>query len=530
LKKVYSSSILKKVKLILLAFIWNLTLFGQVQNIPLNYGINQEINLHQLNRSSYNHNGMKPYCMQYIDTVAYNYTFKDTSKHYYDFTIFLYKRSLLEIKKDDVNISADLLLDVEFGKTNSPTRGNARMLTNTRGVRVAGDIGKTLSFETRFYENQFYFTKYLDSIALKRGIAFGRGRTKPFKAHGFDVGNSSGYVSIKASKQLNIQFGHDKLFYGHGYRSLLLSDNASNYPMLRFQYLSKNGKWAYQNVNALLQSLSRLPATSSAEALFKRKAASFRYLSFKPSKKLELGLFEGVVYNNYNDTLGMVPVHYSYYIPVIGAATAINGLQGENNSLLGLNANYTFCQFNIFGQIALDNLDKIGFQLGGNWFEPFGLKKNWFHAEFNSVPSYMYTHDSQNILQNYSHTNQELAHPIGASFNEALAIYHFEKGKWFAEAEFALSRRTRINCGPNGENILQANDPVLCLLYSEDKITTAYWKVEAGHSFNLKTRMQAFFGVYSRNLYNRSNNLKNQSDLYYTVGLRMNLNNYYYDI
>lgn len=504
--------------------------FGQVQNIPLNYAIHQELNIHQLNTQAYTHKGMKPYCNQFLDQTVYDYTFKDTSKHYYDLTVFLYKRSLLDINKDDVHISADVLLGLEIGKSNVLGRkGSTRVLTNTRGVRVAGDIGTNVSFETRFYENQFYFPDYLDSIAFRRGIAFGRGRTKPFKTVGFDVGNSSGYVSIKATEQFNIQLGHDKLFYGHGYRSLLLSDNASNYPLLKLQYFSKNGKWAYQSVNALMQSLTRVPATSSAEALFKRKAASFRYISFKPTQQLEFGLFEGVVYNKYQENMGMVPVHYSFYVPIIGFATAVNGLQGQNNSLLGLNANYEFKQFNVFGQLAMDDISKLGFQVGGNWMEPFGLKKNWFHIEFNTVAPQMYTHDSENILQNYTHTNQELAHPIGASFKEVVAIYHFEKDKWFAEVEVAMTSRQRANCGPNGENIFQANDPVICLVYSEDKISTLYWKLEAGHNFNLKTKMQAYFGVYSRSLTNMSNSLGDQNELYYTVGLRMNLDNFYYD-
>ncbi len=509
----------------------SVNLFGQVQNIPLSFSLNQEINTHQLNEGSFPHQGMKPYCRQFVDDKVFDYTFIDTSKHYYDFTVFLYKRSLLEIQKGDVNITADLLLDLEIGKSNDPGRKNStRVLTNTRGIRVTGDIGPKVSFETRFYENQFYFPNYLDSIAFRRGIAFGRGRTKQFKNVGFDVGNSAGYVSIKATQQINIQFGHGKLFFGHGYRSLLLSDNSSNYPLLKIQMLSKNGKWAYQNTNALMQSLSRLPASNSAEALFKRKAASFRYLSFKPSNQLEIGIFEGVIYKKYEENKGMVPVHYSFYIPVIGASTALNGLQSENNSLIGLNAKYQFKQFNIFGQLAMDNIDKIGFQLGGNWFEPFGLKKNWFHVEFNDVPSYMYTHDSQNILQNYSHTNQELAHPIGASFSEFIGIYHFEKNKWFAEAEIAISGRKRYYGGIRGEYILQANDPLISFVNIEEKVSTVFWKIEAGHNFNLKTRMQAYFGIYSRSLSNKSNSLKNQSELYYTIGLRMNLNNYYYDL
>jgi hypothetical protein len=88
--------------------------YAQVQNIPLNYSVIREINIHQLNLGSYSHQAIKPYCNQFVDTKAYDYTFTDTSKHYYDFTIFLYKRSLLDIKKDDVHLTADILLDLEL--------------------------------------------------------------------------------------------------------------------------------------------------------------------------------------------------------------------------------------------------------------------------------------------------------------------------------------------------------------------------------------------------------------------------------
>ena len=505
--------------------------WSQVQNIPLNFTLNQELNIHENNNSESFHSSIKPYCRQFVDDKSFDFTFKDTSKHYYDLTVFLYKRSLLEIEKNDVKISGDILLDLALGQSDESGRsGNKRIYYNTRGFRIAGDLGSNVSFETRFYETQLFYPRYLDSIATSRGIAFGQGRTKPFKIGGLDVGSSSGYVSIKAHETVNVQFGHDKLFIGNGYRSLFLSDNSSNYPMLRVMFQSKNKKWMFQNVNAWMQSLKRLPVTSSAEALFKRKGASFRYLSFKPTSKLEIGLFEGVIYKSYDDSIGMTPLNYSFYVPIIGFSTAINGLQNANNSLIGLNASYKFSKFNIFGQLAIDDLDKIGYQIGGNWYEPFGWKKNWFHAEFNSASQYMYSHNSDNILQNYSHNNQELAHPIGGSFHELLAIYHFEKNKWFVDAEIAFSKRIRYNGSTRGENVLLANDPIIALVYIEDPISTTYWKLEVGHNFNLKTRMQAFIGIYNRNLTNKNYKIASQSEFYYTIGLRMNLNNFYYDI
>ncbi len=530
---------MKHISLIVTFVFGTLYLWGQTQNIPMNFVLNQEVNIHQNNTGAYTHQSIKPYCHQFENQKVLDYTFKDTSKHFYDFTIFLYRRSLLDINKDDVNITADILLDLSYGKTNQMGRmDNERTYLNTRGFRVTGDIGKNVSFETRFYETQMFLPRFLDSIASSRGIAFGLGRTKPFKVTGLDVGNSSGYVSVKAHSQMNIQFGHDKLFVGNGYRSLLLSDNTSNYPMLRFLLQSKNKKWMYQNVNAWMQSLVRIPTTSSAEALFKRKGGSFKYISYKPTQNLEVGFFEGVIFKNYEDTIGMIPMHYSFYVPIIGFGTAVNGLQNQNNALIGLNASYTMKKFNFFGQLAMDDINKMGYQIGLKWLEPMGWKKNWIHTEFNTVPSFMYTHDTENILQNYTHNFQELAHPLGASFKELILMYHFQKKNWFADVAVIFTQRERqsttLTNGNQvhtiGEYILLANDRFENSVKETHQISSQYFRLEVGHNFNLKTRMQIFAGLYSRNLNNKTNTSLNQNEMFYALGLRMFLNNNYLDL
>ena len=60
---------------------------------------------------------------------------------------------------------------------------------NVRGFRITGDITSKVSFETRFYESQFFYPDYLRERAKNRGttdntidaIAFGVGRAKNFK-------------------------------------------------------------------------------------------------------------------------------------------------------------------------------------------------------------------------------------------------------------------------------------------------------------------------------------------------------------
>lgn len=60
---------------------------------------------------------------------------------------------------------------------------------------------------------------------------------------------ASGYVSYSSNKHFNFQVGHGKHFVGDGYRSLLLSDNALNYPYARIT--STFGKLQYTNLYAV---------------------------------------------------------------------------------------------------------------------------------------------------------------------------------------------------------------------------------------------------------------------------------------
>lgn len=505
---------------------------AQRYDIPLNFDINQEVLLSKAANDSLLHTGVKPQNQWFISNQTFNNCFRDSGDYYYDVTVKLYQKHLLEIHQKDVHIGMDVLLDFFMGNqySNNVDNGQVRTSTNSRGFRIVANIGNNVSFETRFYENQIFYPNYLDSIAGDRGVAFGIGRSKAFKGKGFDAGNSMGTISFKASDHINLKFGHDKLFIGHGYRSLLLSDNASNYPYLSINLQSKNKKWQYMSTYAWMQSLNRSETVVSTEALFRRKNAGIHYLSFKPSPKWEIGLFESTIFKKYDGSLGFVNPHPSFYNPLIGLNTIINGLQNENNSLLGINLSYLSDQFQVYSQVAVDDTDKIGIQIGGKWFSPFGLKKNWFLTEFNSVPSYMYTHDNEFLFQRYTHLNQELAHPLGASFNEFLIIYHFEKNRWFANTQFNFTARKRGDDRQLGENIFRATDHPSVETTEYQNINTYYWKIEGGYSFNIKSRFQIFGQVSQRFLTNAQNASHNQKDFFFVLGVRCNLNNTYFDL
>lgn len=507
--------------------------YSQHQNLPLNFQLSQKLdyNLSQKRNPLIVHSASKPINQAFCSTLFYNSIYNDTGKYYYAFTEKLFQKNLLSIEEEGLKLVADPLFNFSYGRT-SPNDSLYKISTNTRGVRVAGDITKYFSFETKIFETQIYYPEYLDSIADEKKAAFGFGRSKVFKDKGHDVAMSTGYISYSPSKQINLQFGQGKHFYGNGYRSLLLSDNASPAPYFSFTTQFLNNKIQYKNINSWIQSLARLPATNSAEALFKRKGASYRTLSFAPSQKLQFGLFEGVIYQNYIDSIGQVPLSGSFYIPIIGASTLLNGLNTNNNSLLGFNINYRALEsLSIYSQLMIDDSKKKGLQFGIKWFEFAKIKNSWVQLEYNSVEAYSYSNSPELILQSYSHSNQELAHPLGANFSELIFLTHIEKQRWIATGKIVFSAQDSFSKLGLGSNILiPETAPLSDIIYSK-KVSLS--GLEVAYLFNRKTNMQLFGSYYYRNesIKNNFNSIINNNfESFWQIGFRTTLLNFYHDI
>lgn len=521
----HKASLKKNVLALSILLILGNYVFSQRQNIPLNYSISQKIEKSIFTSDKIVHTAIKPFQQTFISPSSYDEIFKDTGLYYYDFTVKIFKENLLNIKEDDVFLTADPLFNLGAGRTNY-TDTTTSIFTNTRGVRVSGNITSKFSFETRYYENQFYYPEYLDSIGDARGVAFGLGRSKTFKGRGHDVGMSSGYISYSPIEALNIQFGQGKHFIGDGYRSMLLSDNSFNYPYLSFSLNLLDGKLFYKTVNAWMQTLERMPLSASPEALFKRKSGSFHYLSFKPKKQFEIGLFEGVIYRRYEDSIGEIAVDPSFYIPVIGVGSGLNANNEENKVILGINMNIApIDNVKLYGQFVWDDFTKTGFQVGGKWFDLFKAKNSWLIVEYNSAVPYLFTKSSENIIQSYSHANQELAHPLGASFNELVVMAHFEKNRFFATAKYFYAQKERFGGSIYGENIFLPNDAIL-IAVAPEKVSWNYFGGEFGLNLNIKTRMQIFGNAYSRS---ESGGNWSNNEWFWQIGIRTTLNNFYYE-
>ena len=437
-----------------------------------------------------------------------------------------WEESMLNITEKDVHLTVDPLFNFSTGIKN---KDEDYYSANVRGFRITGDISSKFSFETRFYENQFFYPKYLNKRAIERAdhentidaIAFGIGRAKNFKENGLDASLANGYFSFSPLKNINFQLGHGRHFFGNGYRSLVLSDYAPDYPYLCGQYYLFDKKILYKHVTAWMSNLNRIPASSTAEALFVPKSANFNQVSFQPSNNFSIALFESAIYNNYNISDRVSPFT-SFYIPVLGASLIDNDSTNTTNLIYGLNWNLqVFKNWMIYNQYSISSIDKIGFQIGIKNFNPFSLKNSFINIEFNTLPTGLYSVDSSNLFQKYSHLGHELAHPLGSGFQEILF-----KSQLSLRSVFLRMNYSYINFSGNNQSNGFANEVFTSLeeieLPNSENKSLIFLNTSIGLYFNPSTNMEISLGHLTRCFDSKIEN-------YFLLSWRTYLKNDYFD-
>ena len=452
----------------------------------------------------------------------------------------LFHQSLIIINdtSEKFHLTIDPLFNIELGKDLQDS-SNEKLYKNTRGLLVRGDIGNNFSFESSFYENQATFVEYIDNFNDTYKVVPGQGRWKRFKTTGYDYAMASGYFSYSPNKHFNFQAGHGKHFIGDGYRSLLLSDNTFNYPYARIT--STFGKFQYTNLYTMFMNLNYGGVLTPAyiEPLFQKKAASFQLLSWNANKRIQLGLFQAMIWQA-SDNKNKQHLNINYFNPLIGVNALNYGLNSTNNVLLGSTIKLKInSSISLYGQYILDNYgsngsinNKSGFQVGLKTFDLFKIKNLHFQAEYNQVRPYAYAHKKTD--QNYSHYNQALAHPLGANFKESLAFLNYRIGDFFTELKFNYAIIGADSVGKNyGNNIFKSDNNSFYGVNSTNNEqgqginrTLMYRDFKVGYLINPSTNLNIVLGIS-----NRTESVSHNKTLtnFVYIGIRTSLSNVYYD-
>lgn len=486
--------------------------------------------------------------------VSPEFSIKDKTQGSYIYRKFR-KESFIIVNDtaDKFQLTVDPLFNFQFGTDRADTTGE-KLYTNTRGFLVKGAVGKKFAFESSFYENQSTFPRYMDNYIANTNNLFpqttnynyavipGQGRSKPFKSNGYDYAMASGYISYSPFKVLNVQLGNGKHFVGDGYRSLLLSDNTFNYPYARITTTFKNIQ--YTNLYTSFMNLTDggVQTPPHTERLFQKKVGSFQMLSFNFFKRIQLGLFQGMIWEA-ADSTNRQHVEFNTFDPIIGVNLFNYGMHNTNNILTGATLKIKITNsISVYGQFMLDDLNskdgrgdvanKYGYQAGFKYYDVLTLKNLNLQLEYNNVRPYAYA--ATNPEQSYTHYNQSLAHPLGANFYEAIGFINYRLKDFFIELKGNYAVKGVDSTGFNyGGNIFKADNNFSSLQNMENiqvgqgvKTTIITEDIHIGYLVNPNTNFNIVLGISNRSA--QTEKKTSNTQLVY-IGIRTSLANLYYD-
>ena len=335
--------------------------------------------------------------------------------------LYVNRANMIDKRNSDFILIANPIFNFQQGSKAGNTQST---FINQRGVNVRGIIGNKIGFYFYFTENQERQPTYVQDWRNKFIAVPGAGYIKNFKVGGFDYFDVRGGVTWQVAKFMDMQLAYDRNFIGNGYRSLFLSDFSTNNMFVKVN--TYFGKFKYQNIFSELVSYRR----SGSDRIYPRKYFRASYLSYQPTRWLNIGLFEGVMLGK-RDKLSL-----PLFNPIMYTSFSDNK---NDKSYVGFDAKLNIAKrIQVYSQFMVDKLktdelkndwwgNRFGYQIGGKYIDAFGIKNLDVQVETNVVRPFMYA--STDSFSSYNHYNQPLAHPLGANFKEYIGIVRYQAAK-----------------------------------------------------------------------------------------------------
>lgn len=447
-------------------------------------------------------------------------------------TFYKKQPDLIYVNNDNFFLSANPIITAHGMYEQNNTNGT--LFTSSRGLEARGLVAKKVGFYTMFTDNQesmpSFAAQWTDSADAVPGNDFytkkGTGK--------YDYLTARGYIDFAAVKDhINVTFGYDRHFLGDGMRSLFLSDFSGGATFLRLN--TRVWKLNYQNLYMELTA----QYTRGADRELPHKYATMHHLSINATKWLNVGIFEGVIFDRRDR------YEFSYMVPIILYRQIERSLGSPDNVVLGFNFKAIAAKhLQLYGQLLLDEFtskelvagngywaNKFGIQLGGKYFDAFTVKNLDLQGEINIVRPYTYTHFDSTA--NYTHYNQPLAHPLGASFAEVLGTIRYQPVKNLYIALKGMYYNKGVDTGGvnYGGNIFKDYDTrpsgYGVTLINGVKVQCA--SVNLNLAYELKENLFIDLGATHRRYAYESGILPSTSTTYIYGGFRLNFNRREYD-
>jgi hypothetical protein len=282
---------------------------------------------------------------------------------------------------------------------------------------------------------------------------------------------------------------------------------------------------------------------------------SAHYLSINATKKLNISLFESVIWRM-NHAPGNNGFDVNYLNPIAMLRPIEFSINSPDNVLVGVNSKYKLpFQSYVYGQLILDEFslndlrakngfwaNKFGYQLGYKIFNTLGVENLTLQTEYNLVRPYTYAH--HNPQQNYAHYNQPLAHPLGANFSELLFLAHYKLKRWELNGKLIFAKygadfeNDLISYGndlyestgtfeqPNGFVHGGRPSDFVIELYQGNLTIVTIKSFNIAYVVNPKTNLKINLGILLRDFSNEDSKLQTHV---ISFGIVSDLFNHYYD-
>jgi hypothetical protein len=409
------------------------------------------------------------------------------------------------------------------------------------GGNIMGYVGEKFAFNFKAMGGNAVYNSYTDSVIRESYVIPGMGYA--YRTNNDSVKTQyayqyfSGYLSYSPNKIFNFQAGQDKHFWGDGYRSLFLSDAAAPFPFLKIT----TNIWRFTYVK-LFTAMKDVTNPSGLKKDHLNKYATFHYLGWNATKRINLGLFESIVWQG-SDSTRHRGYDINYLNPIMFYRPTEYSLGSSDNAFIGFSFKIKlFKKQQLYGQVLLDEFllkevkaqngwwaNKQAFQAGFKSFDLFKIKRLNFQTEFNYVRPYTYAHGS--VQQNYGHFNQPLAHPLGANFMESASFLNYRYHRLFIEGKcvYAIygADKDTVN---NGKNIFisYANHPNEYGNYTGQGLQTTLITASLRGAYILDSRMNLKIELGAAYRIEHNKDVTN-SIPYVFIGIRTDLCNLYDD-
>jgi hypothetical protein len=328
-----------------------------------------------------------------------------------------------------IQLAINPLLNFQVGTEKNNQTG---VLVNSRGIAINGILVNKIAFYAAFCDNQenplSYVGKLINQQQAVPGVDYYLNRA----TNHYDYLTAQTYIQFPlVKKYIQAQIGYGKQFWGYGQRSLFVSDYGASAPYLHLH--SQFKKFSYDN---LYMELTPQYTRGGGDKALGHKYATLHHLTMQLHPKLEVGLFEAVVFGRPNR------YEISYLNPIILLRQAERSQGSPDNAMLGFDFKWQAPNHvQVYGQLLLDEFNvkemthsngwwanKYGFQLGIKAYNIFKIPHLDAQVEYNHVRPFTYARDS---ASNYTHYNQAIAHPLGAGFRECIGILRYQwHKKW----------------------------------------------------------------------------------------------------